>query len=82
MKANNYQGVLQKPIGSGFTAMSTSTEVIKGINLNSKIAIVTGGNTGIGPETAKALSSTRATASNLFALKLDNRANDFIGPVP
>ncbi|PZU06668.1 MAG: oxidoreductase, partial [Chryseobacterium sp.] len=44
MKANNYQGALQKPLGSGFTAASTSTEVIKGIDLTGKIAVVTGGN--------------------------------------
>jgi hypothetical protein len=56
MKENNYNGALQQPIGSGFHAGSTSDEVIKGINLHDKIAIVTGGNTGIGLETVKSLS--------------------------
>lgn len=61
MEQNNYQGALQKPIGSGFNAKSTTNEVIKGINLKGKIAIVTGGNTGIGLETVKTLSGAGAT---------------------
>jgi len=57
----NYNGALQKPIVSGFNAKSTSTEVIKGIDLTGKVAIVTGGNSGIGLETVKTLVNVGAT---------------------
>ena len=61
MGQQNYQGILQKPTGSGFNAKSTTTEVIQGIDLSGKTAIVTGGNTGIGLETVKTLSNAGAT---------------------
>ena len=68
MFKNNYQGVMQKPVGSGFSAASNAAEVIGRIDLAGKVAIVTGGYSGIGLETVKALASAGAFALASAAL--------------
>jgi NAD(P)-dependent dehydrogenase (short-subunit alcohol dehydrogenase family) len=45
----------QHSIGSGFNAATTAQEVMVGINLSDKTAIVTGGYSGLGLETARVL---------------------------
>jgi NAD(P)-dependent dehydrogenase (short-subunit alcohol dehydrogenase family) len=45
----------QHPIGSGFGYRSTASEVLEGIDLSGKLAIVTGGYSGLGIETVRAL---------------------------
>ncbi len=45
----------QNPIGSGFGAHSTAAEVVDGSDLSGRTAIVTGGYSGLGLETTRAL---------------------------
>lgn len=61
MKVSNYNGALQKPLGSRFKARSTPAEVIKGIHLKGKAAIVTDGYSGIGLQTTKTPAAAGAT---------------------
>lgn len=50
----------QQPINSPFHAKSTAAEVIRGVDLSGKFAIVTGGYSGIGLETVRALANAGA----------------------
>ncbi len=50
----------QDPIGSGFGASTTTSEVIRGCDLSGATAIVTGGYSGLGLETTRELSSASA----------------------
>jgi NAD(P)-dependent dehydrogenase (short-subunit alcohol dehydrogenase family) len=55
-----YSITLQKAMGSGFDASSTTDDVIKGIDLTGKTAIVTGGYAGLGLETVRTFSKAGA----------------------
>ncbi|WP_330461197.1 SDR family NAD(P)-dependent oxidoreductase [Streptomyces sp. NBC_00820] len=50
----------QHKIGSGFGADSTADDVLRGIDLTGKLAIVTGGYSGLGLETTRALTKAGA----------------------
>ena len=51
----------QHPTGSGFGTRSTVAEVVAGIDLTGRTALVTGGYSGIGLETVRALAGAGAT---------------------
>lgn len=51
---------LQTPLHTGFDAASTTQDVLAGIDLSGKTAIVTGGYSGIGTETTRALRAAGA----------------------
>jgi NAD(P)-dependent dehydrogenase (short-subunit alcohol dehydrogenase family) len=51
----------QQPIDSGFGKDSTVTEVLAGIDLDGKLVVLTGGYSGIGLPTTRALSAAGAT---------------------
>jgi S-adenosylhomocysteine hydrolase len=50
----------QHPLPSGFGAGSTAAEVLRDIDLSGRLAVVTGGYSGIGLETVRALAGAGA----------------------
>jgi len=69
----------QRPLGSGFGPASTAAEVLRGLDLSGRVAIVTGGASGIGLETAWALRDAGARVI-VPARDLD-RAAAALGPL-
>jgi NAD(P)-dependent dehydrogenase (short-subunit alcohol dehydrogenase family) len=53
----------QAPLGSGFGVTSTAADVIAGVDLSGRTAIVTGGASGIGVDTVRALRSAGASVT-------------------
>ncbi|MDR1297137.1 MAG: SDR family NAD(P)-dependent oxidoreductase [Deltaproteobacteria bacterium] len=71
---------LQAPIGSGFGPASTTDEVISGVDLRGKTAVVTGGYSGLGLETARAL---RAAGARVIVPAKDyDKARVILGAMP
>jgi NAD(P)-dependent dehydrogenase (short-subunit alcohol dehydrogenase family) len=70
----------QQPIGSGFGYRSTAAEVLEGIDLSGKVAVVTGGYSGIGLETTKALSGAGATV--VVPARRRGQAEEVLGGIP
>jgi NAD(P)-dependent dehydrogenase (short-subunit alcohol dehydrogenase family) len=64
----------QVPTNSGFTGRSTGDDVLAGIDLTGRTAIVTGGYSGLGLETTRALA--RAGARVVVAVRTPEKAAD------
>jgi NAD(P)-dependent dehydrogenase (short-subunit alcohol dehydrogenase family) len=67
----------QHKIGSGFGAQSTADDVLRGIDLSGKLAVVTGGYSGIGLETTRAL--VRAGARVIVPARRPGSAREALG---
>jgi NAD(P)-dependent dehydrogenase (short-subunit alcohol dehydrogenase family) len=70
----------QAPIHSGFGPATTAREVLEGIDLNGKVAIVTGGYSGIGLETARALAEAGATV--IVPARTPDKARKALNAIP
>ncbi|RYY57704.1 MAG: SDR family NAD(P)-dependent oxidoreductase [Chitinophagaceae bacterium] len=57
---DNYNGILQQPLGSGYGTGTTAAEILRNTNLTGKNIVVTGGYAGIGLETVRTFVSAGA----------------------
>lgn len=70
----------QRPLGSGFGARTGAAEVLAGIDLAGRYAVITGGYSGIGLATTSALAG--AGADVLVPARRPDRARDALAGVP
>jgi NAD(P)-dependent dehydrogenase (short-subunit alcohol dehydrogenase family) len=70
----------QQPIDSPFGAKSTAADVLRGIDLQGQLAIITGGYSGIGIETVRALAD--AGADIIVPARDAARAKDALKAIP
>ncbi|HJO66241.1 MAG TPA: SDR family NAD(P)-dependent oxidoreductase [Sphingomonas sanguinis] len=70
----------QHPLGSGFGAATTTADVLDGIDLTGRLAVVTGGHSGLGLETTKALAA--AGAEIIVAARDTARAEEALHDLP
>lgn len=70
----------QKPLGSGFGAATTAKEVLVGLSLRGKTAIVTGGYSGIGLVTTRVLAEAGATV--VVPSRTLDRARSALADIP
>jgi len=70
----------QHPLGTGFGARTTAADILDGIDLTGKRAIVTGGHSGLGLETSKALAA--AGAEVIVAARDAERAKSALHDLP
>ncbi|WP_213806375.1 oxidoreductase [Granulicella sp. dw_53] len=70
----------QAPIPSGFGPATTAQQVLEGVDLTGKVAIVTGGYSGIGLATTRALSEAGATV--IVPARTPDKAHKALGTIP
>ncbi|MFM0302455.1 oxidoreductase [Paraburkholderia sediminicola] len=71
---------LQTPLHSGFSSRSTAADVIAGVDLRGKVAIVTGGYSGIGLETTRVLAEAGATV--IVPARTPDKAYEALHDIP
>ncbi|WP_308858091.1 oxidoreductase [Paenibacillus sp. R14(2021)] len=78
--SRGYTITAQEPISSGFGAGTTASEVLAGQDLSGRIAIVTGGYSGVGLETTRALAEAGATV--IVPVRTPSKASASIAGIP
>jgi NAD(P)-dependent dehydrogenase (short-subunit alcohol dehydrogenase family) len=77
---HSYRTTPQAPIHSGFGPDATARDVLRGHELRGKTALVTGGYSGIGLETTRALAE--AGAAVIVPARTPNKARAAMGGMP